>query len=163
MFQRSDCKIPYLHLSVTFEVSFPWLPWVFFANASVTSFPVFFFNGRAHAYLEKASVWNTTTGCGVDRIANTFCHNLFLIESKTIGSHSTFAHHLVNSVRGEPGVTLSLSFIVITVVIIEVTKYWATGGRATQEYIVTIFFFRFEYVHHGLVDRTWITDFHTIQ
>ena len=109
------------------------------------------------------SVWNTTTGCGVDRIANTFCHNLFLIESKTIGSHSTFAHHLVNSVRGEPGVTLSLTFIVITVVIIEVTKYWATGGRATQEYNVTIFFFRFEYVHHGLVDRTWITDFHTIQ
>ena len=47
------------------------------------------------------------------------------------GSHSTFAHHLVNSVQGEPGVTLPLTFIVIMVVVIGITKDCVTGGRTT--------------------------------
>ena len=53
------------------------------------------------------------------------------LSQRQCGSYSTFAHHLVNSVQGEPWVTLSLKFIVIMAVIIEIRKDWAMGGRET--------------------------------
>ena len=53
------------------------------------------------------------------------------LSQRQCGSYSTFAHHLVNSVQGEPWVTLSLKFIVIMVVIIEIRKDWAMGGQET--------------------------------